>query len=432
MQSLLNKSVQNMLKLTQDLPEWQHTARLRDSQIKEIEKQAADEGEDPKAAVAAKMPKPLSKLIAEHKDVNKLVIALNTSMSSFKAEVVAIIKNFTGFSELWEKEPEPTVKEFMAAKPLMVDLEAKFRHYKQLQVEIEEFANSYQVGSIIYRTDALKRSLITEIGNWKLAFGKAMNEKAGLDMKNLMEMVDEIHKKLSRPCKDLDDIRSHMDALNSIKEKEIAIDRTITPIEETYTMLNKYEITFNDGNAEKVDTMVYGWKNLNEKAREVQDHLIQVQPSFKSDLTAKVVQFKKDVDIFSNDYTKKGPMVEGIPPREASDRLSIYQARFDECWRKFETYSGGEDLFGIPQTNYADLQRIKKELNLLQKLYGLYNAVIDTINGYYDIPWVDVNIEKINADLVDFGNKCRKLPKGLKEYQAFNDLKKVSHLNHYL
>ena len=58
-------------------------------------------------------------------------------------------------------------------------------------------------------------------------------------------------------------------------------------------------------------------------------------------------------------------------------------------------------------------------------MYGLYNAVIDTINGYYDIPWVDVNIEKINGDLVDFGNKCRKLPKGLKEYQAFNDLKQV-------
>lgn len=76
------------------------------------------------------MPKQLSKLIAEHKDVNKLVISLNTCMSSFKEEVQIIMKNFTGFSELWEKEPETTVKEFMTTNPLMVDLEAKFRHYK--------------------------------------------------------------------------------------------------------------------------------------------------------------------------------------------------------------------------------------------------------------------------------------------------------------
>ena len=114
-------------------------------------------------------------------------------------------------------------------------------------------------------TEDLKRSLLTEIGNWKMAYGKAMNNKASLDMRNLLETIDDTQKKLSRPCKDLDDIRSHMNSLNQIKEKEIEIDRTITLIEETYAMLNKYEITFNDGNAEKVDSLAYGWKNLNEK-----------------------------------------------------------------------------------------------------------------------------------------------------------------------
>ena len=53
-------------------------------------------------------------------------------------------------------------------------------------------------------------------------------------------------------------------------------------------------------------------------------------------------------------------MVRGIPPREASDRLTIFQARFDELWRKFETYSAGEDLFGLSITEYPDLQRIKR------------------------------------------------------------------------
>lgn len=53
-------------------------------------------------------------------------------------------------------------------------------------------------------------------------------------------------------------------------------------------------------------------------------------------------------------------MAEGIPPREASDRLSIYQARFEELWRKYETYSGGEELFGLEVTNYTELQKIKK------------------------------------------------------------------------
>ena len=49
--------------------------------------------------------------------------------------------------------------------------------------------------------------------------------------------------------------------------------------------------------------------------------------------------------------------------------------------------------------------KIKRELNLLQKLYGLYNDVIDTVNGYYDIMWTDVDIEKINQELLEFQNR---------------------------
>ena len=100
-----------------------------------------------------------------------------------------------------------------------------------------------------------------------------------------------------------------------------------------------------------------------------------------------------------------GPMEQGIHPREASDRLNIFQAKFDELWRKYVTYSGGEELFGLPVTEYPDLFRIKKELNLLQKLYQLYNAVLENVNGYYDIPWAEIDIDKINQELIDFQNR---------------------------
>lgn len=98
-------------------------------------------------------------------------------------------------------------------------------------------------------------------------------------------------------------------------------------------------------------------------------------------------------------------MVEGISPREASERVNIFQTQFDELWRKYQIYSDGEELFGLPVTDYEELSRIKKEFNLLQKLYGLFNLVMDSIDGYYDILWVEVDIEKINNELMDFQNK---------------------------
>ena len=65
--------------------------------------------------------------------------------------------------------------------------------------------------------------------------------------------------------KDLDDVRSHMIALNEIRESEIRIDIMILPIDSAYTTLNKYNLIFNDGNAERVDSLPYGWKLLKQQ-----------------------------------------------------------------------------------------------------------------------------------------------------------------------
>lgn len=84
---------------------------------------------------------------------------------------------------------------------------------------------------------------------------------------------------------------------------------------------------------------------------------------------------------------------------------TLLQTRFDDIWRRYQTYSGGEELFGMAVTEYPDLTQTRKELNLLQKLYGLYNTVMDSIDGYFDILWTEVDIEKINNELLDFQNK---------------------------
>ena len=135
--------------------------------------------------------------------------------------------------------------------------------FQRLESSLEEIQPSFRVGSVLFMTDALKLALNTEAKNWKMAFSKALNEKCAHDMDEILDFTENQMKKLSRPVKDLDDIRSHMAALGEIRASEIKIDMTITPIEESYAMLNKYNIFFNDGNAERVDSLSYGWTKLN-------------------------------------------------------------------------------------------------------------------------------------------------------------------------
>ena len=124
-------------------------------------------------------------------------------------------------------------------------------------------------------------------------------------MDTLLEFFDNLDKRLSRPVKDLDDVRAHMGGLMEIREAEIRTDMTITPIEEAYTMLNKYNLIFNDGNAEKVDTLSYQWNLLKQQAYQVQNHLLNIQPEYKADLLEKVEIYQRDQTEFVSDYSEK-------------------------------------------------------------------------------------------------------------------------------
>ena len=42
-------------------------------------------------------------------------------------------------------------------------------------------------------------------------------------------------------------------------------------------------------------------------------------------------------------------MQPGLTPKQASDKLAVFQNQFDTLWRKHSSYSVGEDLFGLTE-----------------------------------------------------------------------------------
>nr|XP_046256822.1 dynein axonemal heavy chain 5 [Scatophagus argus] len=365
------------------------------------------------------------KSVSENKEIVKLVSVLSTSISSTKKEVMTALHRFSRYHHIWRKDREDTMRKFIQGSPLLSEFESQILFYRDLELEINSEPEYITVGALALFTADLKMSLTTETKNWMVDYGLYCNRKYRSEMEQIFAFIDEAGKKLNRQIKDLDDIRIAMAALKEIREHQISIDFKVGPIEESYAMLHKYELSVPKEEADKVDTLRYTWEKLLSRSTEVQNELVALQPNFRGELVCNVETFLEDCQYFYQDYEKDGPMVVGLAPQDASDRLIMFQNRFDNLFRKYITFTGGEELFGLPVTQHPQLLEIRKQLALLQKLYGLYNNVIETVNGYYDILWADIHIEKINNELLDFQTRCRKLPRALKEWQAFLDLKKT-------
>uniref|UniRef100_F7EDE6 Dynein axonemal heavy chain 8 n=1 Tax=Monodelphis domestica TaxID=13616 RepID=F7EDE6_MONDO len=361
--------------------------------------------------------------VAEHKDIAKLVLLLSSSVNSLRKAASEALLEFQKYKALWTEDRDAKVKEFLASNPSLTEIRAEILHYATFEQEIEELKPTIVVGALELHTGPMKLALSIEAKAWKMLLCRYLNEEYKKKMTDMITFITEYLKKLSRPIRDLDDVRFAMEALAHIRDNEIQMDMILGPIEEAYTILNRFEVEVTKEESEAVDTLRYSFNKLQSKAVST-DELVQVQPKFKSNLLESVEVFREDVSTFAEQYELEGPMVPNIAPQEASNRLQIFQANFDDLWRKFVTYSSGEQLFGLPVTDYEVLHKTRKELSLLSKLYGLYDTVMGNISGYYEMLWGDVDIEKINLELQEFQNRCRRLPKGLKDWQAYLDLKK--------
>uniref|UniRef100_A0A673GVC6 Dynein heavy chain 5, axonemal-like n=1 Tax=Sinocyclocheilus rhinocerous TaxID=307959 RepID=A0A673GVC6_9TELE len=364
------------------------------------------------------------KSISENKEIVKLVSVLSTSINSTR-KVLTALDRFSLYHHIWKKDREETIQKFIQGNPLLSEFESQILYYRDLELEINAEPEFISVGALALYTADLKLALTAETKSWMVDFGHHCNRKYRMEMEQIFTFIDEASKKLNRQIKDLDDIRIAMATLKEIREHQISIDFQVGPIEESYSMLHKYGLLIAKEEADKVDTLRYTWEKLLSRSTEVQNELVTLQPNFRGELIRNVEIFVEDCQLFYHDYDGDGPMVVGLAPQDASDRLIMFQNRFDNLFRKYITYTGGEELFGLPVTQHPQLLEIRKQLTLLQKLYGLYNSVIDTVNGYYDISWADINIDRINNELLEFQSRCRKLPRALKEWQAFLDLKKT-------
>ena len=101
-----------------------------------------------------------------------------------------------------------------------------------------------------------------------------------------------------------------------------------------------------------------------------------------------------DVTTFRTDFVENGPGVPGIEPKVALYRLKMFQEEYLIRERKFNSYNGGEILFGLPNQQYPELEETKKQIELFDKLYNLYSKVKDTLARWKDIVWTDI-VEEI-------------------------------------
>ena len=90
-----------------------------------------------------------------------------------------------------------------------------------------------------------------------------------------------------------------------------------------------------------------------------------------------------------------------------------------------KTYQGGEELFALRITDYPELNKTRKELNLLDQLYGLYMDVVNTMDEYRNMCMTELieRMEEMTGKVTEFDVRCSKMPRKLRDWEAYTALR---------
>jgi dynein heavy chain len=367
-------------------------------------------------------------LIAQDKEIVKVILLLTGSIHGTKKTVSEYLDAFKRFSWLWEEDVEKKLTEFSKKEPSLDDFEEKLRYFTNIEDEICSINDIHQIGAMALKTSNIKEGLKDYVKRWKSTFSKDLHKRARTKLENIFEYINQTKAKLQKEVTGIDTLRYVMQTLREVRQKEGEIELELKPIMEMYNILDMYLASGMEKDEQDHRHILRSkWKGLVELAESRQNELQETQNFFKKDLIRSVKSLIVDVKDFRKNYSENGPMVNGINPRDAVERLRLFKEEFLVRDRIYEINFAGEELFGLPHQQYPELEQTKKELDLLTQLYDLYVQVIDSVNSWKEMIWTEA-VEKMDnmKDQIDqFGVMCRKLPRQLKEWDAYKELKQA-------
>jgi dynein heavy chain len=356
--------------------------------------------------------------IACDKEIVKSVLLLTGCIEGAKEQVNDYIAKLEKYDFLWKQDLSGRIDKFSTE-----EIELELQRYMAIEQEVAQISPVHKIGALSLRTTPLKNSLKSQASSWKAQSAKNLHKQGQNELRKMQEYISSKSRDLSIEINDIEDVREVMGILQEIREKEAEIDNDMKPIEETYDLLARYEVRISKEENDSIAEVRNAWSRLMKQTNDVSDHLNSVQPAFKRDLQREVKEFVSDVQSFRKDWELEGPMVAGLDPSDALERLRKFKEKFEPRKKKWDRLTGGEDLFGLLVTQYPELEKTEKELSLMDKLYSLYSSVQTTLEAYKDYHWNEVaaNVDSMGDQVQIYQTQVKKLPKQLREWQAFKE-----------
>ena len=327
------------------------------------------------------------------REVLRCSVFYYAAIHTMKRRWEGFCKKFRVYEPLWSGPEQQAFEKILGTARSAVDFKGSLQRLHALRAQVDETSDTVSVQFLWVNMTELKAGLRREVNKWIQLYGAEALSLVNHDADQLTALFNKIGRELARQVGDLDDVRLIMKALDEERALELDMSLRIASVEEALAMLQAYGVNIAKDDTESVFGLSSHWATIMSAARGAYDFLVANQRRYRSTLLKDVLRFKRDIAEFKNLFDDEGPHVAGVTPRQAVERIKLFERGCEERLQRASNFEMNEQLFALPCTEYPEIVWVKKQLSLLSKLYGLHTVVVESLAEYESVLWIELDFQ---------------------------------------
>ncbi|KAM3182244.1 hypothetical protein ACTXT7_012779 [Hymenolepis weldensis] len=348
--------------------------------------------------------------------------------------VIDFLRRLGFYSTLWYQDKLNIVEKWVRKKPRttgdfenrIMTLQNWFEHLTRVVDKTENQKGEFRArlvlaGALGLRLTSFVESVRSHLSDWIRLYLRHVYDTAQLKYNMIMKILLEKREVLKTKPVTLDQLKQLLKVLHELESGFCeTVDECVSDLDERYRLMCQY------GDLEYLKTAIpeEHWNSaailrrrfnaILHRGYEMAANIAPVKAHFATGMRDVIVDFKRRIILFIEEYDKSGPGKENHDLENGLKNLIKFIKLSDSLEAERLDLLNSERLLDLPISSYPELQKIRSELSNLKPLYDLYYKQKMAREEWAMILWKNIDVKTIQKTTEKFLESLKEQPKKIR------------------
>jgi len=380
----------------------------------------------------------------------------------------------TRYSKIWSEDKASFLRRYAASsssasssslssslsRPLS-SYEVDISKYKNLQSDIQAEDASHTVQFLRIDTTPIKTALVNHCQQWQLQFTGLLHHNATTELYQLHDLFVQHTEQLRHSPHTLEQLAASMQLLKDIHEGKSSIEARFAPLEESYAVLDKFDVHVQEEEKELLEHLKTEWQHyllmLNEASAMLQSKKIEM----RKDLEDSLSNYSQQVLDTRTDFKEHAPFTAPDPETSASSSTSSsstvassaasssssmdkekekkekenepdlgaafafiasFKQRIHDNRQKALHLQTGMELFHLTPPEYKETEETERELMMLERVWLLMKEWLDKWQTWKNGQFSSLSVSELDNEAQHYQRQLNKMGRGVRQWGVWRSL----------